>query len=87
MPVCTQILEGEPVNASTTPPKHRSVRQENPYSTPVGEWYEWRWQVRDRGGKVLNWERLPQSRVIDGIGLLSSGEVIDCKTQPALAAI
>ncbi|KAH9989103.1 kinase-like domain-containing protein [Xylariaceae sp. FL0662B] len=44
----------------------------------VDKWYERRWEVLARGGKILNWERPPQSRLIDGTRLLSIGEVLNC---------
>ncbi|KAI0842938.1 kinase-like domain-containing protein [Hypoxylon sp. FL0890] len=50
----------------------------NPSPVTSEEWYGMRRDVLARGGKVLNWERPPQSRLNDGIRVLSTGEIIDC---------
>jgi serine/threonine protein kinase len=34
---------------------------------------EWRWQVLEKGGKVLTWERPPQSIIDNGTRVLSNG--------------
>ncbi|KAI1864980.1 uncharacterized protein JN550_008526 [Neoarthrinium moseri] len=44
----------------------------------VEDWDESRQDVRDRGGKVLNWERPPQRLLDSGTRVLSTGEVINC---------
>ncbi|XXG97227.1 26S proteasome regulatory subunit rpn6 [Hypoxylon texense] len=56
-----------------------------PSSVTTEEWYEMRQAVLARGGKVLNWERPPQSLLNllnDSTRVLSTGEIIDCETQP-----
>ncbi|VTT80151.1 unnamed protein product [Fusarium fujikuroi] len=45
----------------------------------VDNWYEKRQDIRDRGGKVLNWERPPQRLIDSGIRVLSTGEIINCQ--------
>ncbi|KAF4950933.1 hypothetical protein FGADI_7805 [Fusarium gaditjirri] len=47
-------------------------------SVTVDCWYERRQDVRNRGGKVLNWERPPQRLIDNGIRVLSTGEIISC---------
>ncbi|KAI1389142.1 kinase-like domain-containing protein [Hypoxylon trugodes] len=51
----------------------------NPTSFTIDEWSERRQDVLARGGKVLNWERPPQQRLLDeGIRVLATGEIINC---------
>ncbi|KAF5587478.1 serine threonine kinase [Fusarium pseudocircinatum] len=47
-------------------------------SATVDNWYERRQDIRDRGDKVLNWERPPQRLIDNGIPVLSTGEIINC---------
>ncbi|RBA17292.1 hypothetical protein FPRO05_02016 [Fusarium proliferatum] len=47
-------------------------------SVTADSWYEKRQDIRDRGGKVLNWERPPQRLMDNGIRVLSTGEIISC---------
>lgn len=47
-------------------------------SVTVDSWYEKRQDIRDRGGRVLNWERPPQRLIDNGIRVLSTGEIINC---------
>lgn len=49
-----------------------------PFCLTTEERCERRQDVRDRGDKVLNWERPPQRLLDNGIRVLSSGEVINC---------
>jgi serine/threonine protein kinase len=44
----------------------------------VEAWYVRRQDVRDKGDKVLNWERPPQRVLDNGTRVLSTGEVINC---------
>ncbi|KAF5551129.1 kinase [Fusarium phyllophilum] len=46
-------------------------------SVTVDSWYERRQDIRDRGDKVLNWERPPQRLIDNGIQVLSTGEIIN----------
>jgi len=52
--------------------------QGQPCQITSAEWFERRHDVRDRGGKVLNWERPPQRLLDNGMRVLSNGEVINC---------
>ncbi|KAI1010914.1 hypothetical protein LB504_002301, partial [Fusarium proliferatum] len=47
-------------------------------SVTADSWYEKRQDIRDRGGKVLNWERPPQRLIDNGTRVLSTGEIINC---------
>lgn len=55
-----------------------------PFELTVDRFYERRQDVRDRGGKVLNWERPPQRLLDNGTRVLSSGEVIDCQNSTVM---
>ncbi|KAI1160988.1 kinase-like domain-containing protein [Nemania serpens] len=50
-----------------------------PFYLTLDNWYERRQDVRDMGGKVLNWERPPQRFLDNGTRVLASGEVLRCK--------
>ena len=58
-----------------------------PFCLTVDNFYERRQDVRDRGDKVLNWERLPQRLLDSGTQVLSSGEVINCQELTAFAKL
>ncbi|KAI1133778.1 hypothetical protein F5Y10DRAFT_260099 [Nemania abortiva] len=63
------------------PPKTITLRDPNGqprYVTVDEDWLERRPEVRDKGGKVLNWERPPQRLLDSGTRVLSSGEVLQC---------
>ncbi|KAI0872871.1 hypothetical protein GGS24DRAFT_465729 [Hypoxylon argillaceum] len=47
------------------------------HNRTVDKWYERRQDVRDRGDKVLNWERPPQRLLDNGTRVLSTGEIIN----------
>ncbi|KAI1746240.1 kinase-like domain-containing protein [Xylaria scruposa] len=48
------------------------------FNQTVDDGIERRQDVRDRGDKVLNWERPPQRLLDNGTRVLSSGEVLEC---------
>jgi hypothetical protein len=49
-----------------------------PSSYTVEAWFERRQELLERGDKVLNWERPPQSVIDKGTRVLSTGQVINC---------
>lgn len=49
-----------------------------PCSFTVEEWYQQRQDVRDQGGKVLNWERPPQELLDEKTRLLCTGKEVEC---------
>jgi serine/threonine protein kinase len=50
-----------------------------PSTMVIDQWFESRQEVRDRGSKVLNWERPPQETLAEGDCLLSTGERMKCQ--------
>ncbi|KAI1461297.1 hypothetical protein F4805DRAFT_413543 [Annulohypoxylon moriforme] len=73
----------EPINWPTRPkpPKKTSTTKDPWGKLHVNTWdavSERRQDVRDRGGKVLTWERPPQRLIDSGTRVLSTGEVIKC---------
>jgi hypothetical protein len=77
---------GHPTKAITWPsrpqPPERILTTMDPQGRPssiiVDGWCESRQEVRDRGGKVLNWQRPPQRILDTGVRVLCTGEVIQC---------
>ncbi|UNI23988.1 hypothetical protein JDV02_009771 [Purpureocillium takamizusanense] len=63
-------------------PPRRTISVKDAHGQPlcitVDNWNERRQDVRERGDKVLNWERPPQRLLDNGTRVLSSGEVINC---------
>lgn len=63
-------------------PPQKTISLKDAYGQPayftVDKGCERRQDVRDRGDKVLNWERPPQRLLDNGTRVLSSGEVINC---------
>lgn len=63
-------------------PPQITISSKDPYGNTshftVENLFERRQDVRDRGGKVLNWQRPPQRLLDNGTRVLSTGEVINC---------
>ncbi|OAQ58733.1 protein kinase-like protein [Pochonia chlamydosporia 170] len=63
-------------------PPQKTISNKGPHGQlslfTVDMWDERRQDVRDRGDKVLSWERPPQTLLHNGTRVLASGEVINC---------